>query len=97
MLPVSADDDVIQLYTSGRTGHPKGVQLTSANYLSVFEYVPKYGLGYTPDDTVLVAMPLFHVAGVNMGIFALAQRRARHHPLETSIRSRSCAAGRSRR
>ena len=28
MLPVAPDDDVIQLYTSGTTGHPKGVQLT---------------------------------------------------------------------
>ena len=26
-------DDVIQLYTSGTTGHPKGVQITNENYL----------------------------------------------------------------
>ena len=43
------DDDVIQLYTSGTTGHPKGVQLTNANFSnadltgSIFEYADLNG------------------------------------------------------
>ena len=74
MLPVAADDDVIQLYTSGTTGHPKGVQITNANYLSIFACLGSAPLGqYGPDDVVLVAMPVFHVAGVNIGLLALAQ------------------------
>jgi fatty-acyl-CoA synthase len=73
MLPVAPDDDVIQLYTSGTTGHPKGVQLTNANYLAIFKSVTDLGAAnYTPDDVVLIAMPVFHVAGVNFGLLALA-------------------------
>jgi fatty-acyl-CoA synthase len=74
MLPVAPDDDVIQLYTSGTTGHPKGVQITNANYLAIFACLSSAPLGrYEPHDVVLIAMPLFHVAGVNIGLLALAQ------------------------
>ncbi len=74
LLPVAPDDDVIQLYTSGTTGHPKGVQLTSANYMAVFSCLGNSPLGtYEPDDVVLIAMPFFHVAGVNIGLLTLAQ------------------------
>ncbi|HTW36094.1 MAG TPA: fatty acid--CoA ligase [Rhizomicrobium sp.] len=74
MLPVGPDDDVIQLYTSGTTGHPKGVQLTSANYLAIIRTAEEMGVGaYQPDEVVLIAMPFFHVAGVNIGLFSLAQ------------------------
>jgi fatty-acyl-CoA synthase len=74
MLPIAAEDDVIQLYTSGTTGHPKGVQLTNANYLSIFSCLGSAPLGqYEPDDVVLIAMPFFHVAGVNIGLLTLAQ------------------------
>ncbi|MGD0142618.1 MAG: long-chain-fatty-acid--CoA ligase [Rhizomicrobium sp.] len=73
LLPVGADDDVIQLYTSGTTGHPKGVQLTSRNYLAMLQAAEDMKVAdYTPDDVVLIAMPFFHVAGVNIGLFSLA-------------------------
>jgi acyl-CoA synthetase (AMP-forming)/AMP-acid ligase II len=74
MLEAQADDDVIQLYTSGTTGLPKGVMLTNANYMAfmrqcaVLEW-SSYGVG----EAVMNAMPLFHVAGVNVGILAMAQ------------------------
>jgi len=74
MLPVSPDDDVIQLYTSGTTGHPKGVQLTNANYLALIgAFGALEAVAYTPDHVVLIAMPIFHVAGVNMGLLSLSQ------------------------
>lgn len=74
LLPVAPDDDVIQLYTSGTTGHPKGVMLTSANYLAVVRSAEEMGVAsYRPEDVVLIAMPFFHVAGVNIGLFSLIQ------------------------
>ena len=73
MLRVAPDDDVIQLYTSGTTGHPKGVQLTSANYLAIIKSATDMGLAtYPPEDVVLIAMPIFNVAGVHSGGLTLA-------------------------
>ena len=68
------NDDVIQLYTSGTTGLPKGVMLTNANYRG---FMGQAGLlewsSYNAGENVMNAMPLFHVAGVNVGILAAAQ------------------------
>jgi acyl-CoA synthetase (AMP-forming)/AMP-acid ligase II len=72
-LAVDPDDDVVQLYTSGTTGLPKGVQLTSRNYMTVFDLVERFdGLKYQAGETVLGLMPFFHVAGVNIALVALA-------------------------
>lgn len=68
------DDDVIQLYTSGTTGLPKGVQLTNANYRALFSQAGQLEWSsYAPGEGVMNAMPLFHVAGVNIGILAAIQ------------------------
>ena len=58
------------LYTSGSTGRPKGAvfshdALTFANH-SWAEPV----MGLSPDDTVLVAVPLAHSLGLNGGLLA---------------------------
>lgn len=67
-------DDVIQLYTSGTTGLPKGVMLTNANYESFLEQASVLQwAAYEAGETVMNAMPLFHVAGVNAGLVATAQ------------------------
>ena len=67
-------DDVIQLYTSGTTGLPKGVMLTNANYESFMDQCGQLEwAGYAAGETVMNAMPLFHVAGVNAGLLATAQ------------------------
>jgi len=72
-LAIEPDDDVVQLYTSGTTGQPKGVRLTSRNYLAVFQLVAESGgLNYEVGETVLGAMPFFHVAGVNIALIAMA-------------------------
>ena len=73
-LPLLADDDVIQLYTSGTIGLPKGVQLTAANYEQAFASAAE-GLwaDFDAGKAVLVAMPLFHVGGPNVGLLGLLQ------------------------
>ncbi|MEO1100769.1 MAG: long-chain-fatty-acid--CoA ligase [Pseudomonadota bacterium] len=74
MLPINDDDDVIQLYTSGTTGLPKGVQLTDRNYLGFFKQAGTLDwAAYDAGDAVMNAMPLFHVAGVNVGVLAALQ------------------------
>ncbi|MEZ5998839.1 MAG: AMP-binding protein, partial [Hyphomonas sp.] len=68
------EDDVLQLYTSGTTGLPKGVQLTNLNYRELFEQARQLEWSsYDPGDVVMNAMPLFHVAGVNLGILSSIQ------------------------
>jgi acyl-CoA synthetase (AMP-forming)/AMP-acid ligase II len=67
------DDDVLQLYTSGTTGLPKGVRLNNRNYAAFLRLrTAVEGFNYGPDDTVLVVMPLFHVAGTNISFSGLA-------------------------
>ena len=68
------NDDVIQLYTSGTTGLPKGVMLTNDNYKSFLDQAGQLAwASYDEGETVMNAMPLFHVAGVNAGMVATAQ------------------------
>ncbi len=66
-LPVDPDETCFQLYTSGTTGLPKGVELSHRNLLSALEIgVREWAI--TPDSVALVAMPLFHIAGSGLGI-----------------------------
>jgi acyl-CoA synthetase (AMP-forming)/AMP-acid ligase II len=72
-LPHHPDDDVLQLYTSGTTGMPKGVQLTNANYLAFMQLAQSIpGFNFRADENVLCAMPQFHVAGANISLLGVA-------------------------
>jgi acyl-CoA synthetase (AMP-forming)/AMP-acid ligase II len=73
-LAIAADDDAVQLYTSGTTGHPKGVQLTNANFFALFGATEAAQWGsFEAGDAALACMPVFHIAGVNMGVLSIAQ------------------------
>ncbi len=73
--PAGPDDAVLQLYTSGTTGNPKGAVLSNANLFAL--RVPAGMAGepwskWEPDEAILVAMPCAHIGGTGLGIMALA-------------------------
>ncbi|WP_034270558.1 AMP-binding protein [Actinospica robiniae] len=58
-----ADDLAVILYTSGTTGAPKGAMLTHDSLVRTAEIAAEDLLRIGPDDTLLGALPLFHVFG----------------------------------
>jgi long-chain acyl-CoA synthetase len=71
-VPQTMEDVAYQLYSSGTTGRPKGVQLTQANLAAgLSQYRSLMDLG--PDSVVLVAMPLFHIGGGGWILAGLTQ------------------------
>ncbi|MFM7349060.1 MAG: long-chain-fatty-acid--CoA ligase [Erythrobacter sp.] len=72
--PCGEDDPILQLYTSGTTGHPKGVLLSNANLTRLRVAGIAAGLTYYTDyragDCMMVAMPIAHIGGT--GTFNLA-------------------------
>jgi len=56
---VKPEDTVSLLYTSGTTGHPKGVILTHANILTNVSATMK-AFGITRHDVFICLLPLFH-------------------------------------
>jgi long-chain acyl-CoA synthetase len=64
------DDVVLQVYTSGTSGRPKGVLLTNRNLATKVPGVtPRWGLD--ADSRSLLATPLFHVGALSWGLAGL--------------------------
>jgi fatty-acyl-CoA synthase len=67
---LSADDTINMQYTSGTTGFPKGVMLTSRNILNNGFYIGERQK-LTPEDRVCLPVPLFHCFGIVLGVLAV--------------------------
>ena len=64
IVPTSADDTAVLLYTSGTTGKPKGAELT---HFQLFMNCTVGGetLGFEEGDVAIAVLPLFHVFGLS--------------------------------
>ena len=69
------DEPVLQLYTSGTTGNPKGALLTNRSLLGLRLDTPAAAMPewnrWGADDVALVAMPIFHISGSGWGLWSL--------------------------
>jgi long-chain acyl-CoA synthetase len=69
----SGTDVVVQVYTSGTTGRPKGAMLSHRNLLAL--RAPGYAAGLDwfpgPTDSTLVVLPVSHIAGTAYALFGL--------------------------
>jgi acyl-CoA synthetase (AMP-forming)/AMP-acid ligase II len=68
------DDTALQLYSSGTTGLPKGVELTHRNLMAgMMDAVPA-AIGYHgAPDVMLNALPTYHIAGVGVALLTAAR------------------------
>ncbi|QGG95026.1 AMP-binding protein [Actinomarinicola tropica] len=61
------DDPALLPYTSGTTGRPKGALLTHANILASVEAL-LLAWRWSEDDRLVLALPLFHMHGLGVGV-----------------------------
>jgi len=79
---ITADDVVNMQYTSGTTGFPKGVMLTSRNIINN-GYSIGESMRYTSKERVCLPVPLFHCFGIVLGVMAVLTHGATHVLLES--------------
>jgi acyl-CoA synthetase (AMP-forming)/AMP-acid ligase II len=76
-LPGGADwhEPVLQLYTSGTTGRPKGAILTHHSLLGLRlrrDSLPEW-FRWSADDVSLIAMPVAHISGTGWALWTLQE------------------------
>jgi fatty-acyl-CoA synthase len=79
---VGIDDVISMQYTSGTTGFPKGVMLSSRNIVNNGHALAQ-ALAFTPDDRLCLCVPLFHCFGCVIGVLGAYTHGACLCPLET--------------
>jgi long-chain acyl-CoA synthetase len=72
--PIDGEAPALLLYTSGTTGRPKGVMLTSANLMRSRRSLADAQMGWnewSEGEVNLVAMPVAHIGGTGWGLVGL--------------------------
>jgi acyl-CoA synthetase (AMP-forming)/AMP-acid ligase II len=67
VLPIRTTDVAVQLYTSGTTGHPKGVLLGHYSFFAIAQAFAQHNqrwIGWSAQDKSLIALPIFHIGGL---------------------------------
>jgi len=76
-VEIEPTDVAVQLYTSGTTGRPKGVQLSHSAFFAFNAHAGADPDAFGPDmawnrweseEVSLVAMPVFHISGTGWGV-----------------------------
>ena len=89
------DEDIdavsMMVYTSGTTGQPKGVQLTTRSMLWVNAacWAPIFGMG--PEDVILSPLPLFHSYALNFCVLSIVANGASEYIMERFSTDRAMA------
>ena len=74
IAPGGPEDGVLQLYTSGTTGNPKGVVLTNRNLFGLRRAGLDAGQPWSSwdeDEAILLCMPASHIGGTGLAVVAL--------------------------
>jgi fatty acid CoA ligase FadD36 len=65
--PQDAERPAMIVYTSGTTGHPKGVVLSASAIAADLDLLSE-AWDWTPEDVLVHGLPLFHVHGLILGV-----------------------------
>ncbi|MGH8764817.1 MAG: AMP-binding protein [Burkholderiales bacterium] len=69
-----ADETALQLYSSGTTGLPNGVELTHANIAAAMVDAVPEAIAYRgAPDVMLNALPTYHIAGVGVALLTASK------------------------
>ncbi|QIE47296.1 acyl--CoA ligase [Pseudohalocynthiibacter aestuariivivens] len=80
--PDDIDATSMIVYTSGTTGKPKGVMLTTRSMLWVNAACWASVVGLGPDDRVLSPLPLFHSYALNFSVLSIIATGASEYVME---------------